>query len=239
MFTGIVETMGEVLEYSVVDTTESGGNGVSMVIGDCGVVLSDVHLGDSICTNGVCLTVTEFNGDRTQFKVGLAPETLRRSNLGDLGKGSKVNLERAVNADVRLGGHVVQGHVDTVAKMVGKTDDGNAINFTFELRDRQYMNYIVEKGFIAVDGTSLTVTHVDYDKATFSISMVAYTQSKVVIPLKSVGDFVNIEVDLTGKLIEKQIELNLQNQIDNHDSGLNRLIAKLIDEKINERLSTK
>jgi riboflavin synthase len=238
MFTGIVETIGEVLEYSVVDTTESGGNGVSMVIGDCSVVLSDVHLGDSICTNGVCLTVTEFDDARTQFKVGLAPETLRRSNLGDLKKGSKVNLERAVNSEVRLGGHVVQGHVDTVAKMVEKIDDGNAINFTFQLRDRQYINYIVEKGFIAVDGTSLTVTHVDNDNATFSISMVAYTQSKVVIPLKSIGDFVNIEVDLTGKLTEKQIELNLQNQIENQDSGLNRLINKLIDDKLNQRLSS-
>lgn len=232
MFTGIVETIGTVIEYTEVDSSESGGNGVSMVIGDASVVLEDVHLGDSISTSGVCLTVTEFNDDKTQFKVGISPETLRRSNLGELKVGSRVNLERAVNSEVRLGGHVVQGHVDTIATITERVNDGNAINFTFQLRDKQNINYVVEKGFIAVDGVSLTVTHVDYTTGSFSISMVAYTQSKVIISDKQVGDSVNIEVDFTGKLIEKQIELTLSSQIKNQDSSLSKLISNLIEEKL-------
>lgn len=234
MFTGLVETIGTVLEYTEIDSSVSGGNGVSIVIGNCSSILGDVHLGDSISTDGVCLTVTEFDEERTKFKVGVAPETLRRTNLGDLKTGSKVNLERAVTSDVRLGGHIVQGHVDTVASIVGRVADGNAITFTFKLRDAEYMNYIVEKGFISVDGTSLTVTAVDYTKNEFSIMMVSYTQTKVVLPLKELGSFVNIEVDLTGKLIEKQIQINLEGQIGNSQSPLHKLIENLIEKKVKE-----
>lgn len=234
MFTGLVETIGTILEYQQVDTTSSGGNGVTMTIGDCAEILDDVHLGDSIATNGVCLTVTEYNEAKTQFKVGVAPETLRRSNLGDLETGSKVNLERAVTSEVRLGGHVVQGHVDTIAKIVKRVPDGNAITFTFQLRDaeKENINYIVEKGFIAIDGTSLTVTDVNYDTFEFSIMMISYTQGKVILPSKNLGDTVNIEVDLTGKLIEKQIEINLNGQIKNESSALTKLIESIIDKKL-------
>lgn len=237
MFTGLVETIGTVLEYTSVDTSSSGGNGVSITIGDCSSILVDVHLGDSISTNGVCLTVTEFDEAKTYFKVGVAPETLRRTNLGDLKADSKVNLERAVTSDVRLGGHVVQGHVDTIAAITRSVPDGNAITFTFQLRDRQYMSYIVEKGFISVDGTSLTVTAVDYGTSEFSIMMVSYTQAKVIMPLKKVGDFVNIEVDLTGKLIEKQIEISLGSQMNDENSALAKLIERIVDKKLSERLS--
>lgn len=232
MFTGLVETIGTVLEYVEVDTSSSGGNGVSITIGDCSEILVDVHLGDSISTNGVCLTVTEFDENKTQFKVGVAPETLRRTDLGDLKQGSKVNLERAVTSEVRLGGHVVQGHVDTIATITKRVPDGNAITFTFKLRDEENINYIVEKGFIAVDGTSLTVTDVNYDTFEFSIMMISYTQSKVVLPLKPVGGTVNIEVDLTGKLLEKQIEINLNSQIKNELSALNKLITSIIEKKL-------
>lgn len=232
MFTGLVETIGTVLEYVEVDTSSSGGNGVSITIGDCSEILVDVHLGDSISTNGVCLTVTEFDEKKTQFKVGVAPETLRRTDLGDLKQGSKVNLERAVTSEVRLGGHVVQGHVDTIATITKRVPDGNAITFTFKLRDEENINYIVEKGFIAVDGTSLTVTDVNYDTFEFSIMMISYTQSKVVLPLKPVGGTVNIEVDLTGKLLEKQIEINLNSQIKNELSALNKLITSIIEKKL-------
>ncbi|KAG7660920.1 RIB5 [[Candida] subhashii] len=234
MFTGLVETIGTVLEYVPNDTTSSGGNGVSITIGDCSSILVDVHLGDSISTNGVCLTVTEFDESRTQFKVGVAPETLRRTNLGDLKVGSKVNLERAVTSDVRLGGHVVQGHVDTIATIVGRVPDGNAITFTFRLRDTEFINYIVHKGFIAIDGTSLTITNVDHSKAEFSIMLISYSQEKVILSQKNINDTVNIEVDLMGKLIAKQIEVNLSNQIDNKDSQLNRLITALVEKKVSE-----
>ncbi|ODV80558.1 riboflavin synthase [Suhomyces tanzawaensis NRRL Y-17324] len=236
MFTGLVETIGTVLEYKSLDTSETGGNGVSITIGDCSSILGDVHLGDSISTNGVCLTVVEFDEARTQFKVGVAPETLRRTDLGDLGEGSKVNLERAVTSEVRLGGHVVQGHVDTIATITNRQADGNAITFTFKLRETENINYIVEKGFIAVDGTSLTVTHVDYDTFEFSIMMVSYTQGKVIMPLKPVGGTVNIEVDLTGKLIAKQIDVNLASQIGNPDSALARLVDRLVEEKVAKAL---
>lgn len=232
MFTGLVETIGTILEYNELDSSSAGGNGVSIVIGECLEILGDVHLGDSICTNGVCLTVTEFDEAKTQFKVGVAPETLRRSDLGDLEKGSKVNLERAVTSDVRMGGHVVQGHVDTVATITKRVPDGNSIAFTFQLRDRANINYIVEKGFIAVDGTSLTVTSVDYAAAEFSIMLVSYSQGKVVLPAKKLGETVNIEVDYTGKLLEKQIELTLEGQLKNEDSPLVKLISSLIEKKM-------
>lgn len=234
MFTGLVETIGTVLEYNTLESSAAGGNGVSMVIGECLCILGDVHLGDSISTNGVCLTVTEFDAGRTQFKVGVAPETLRRSNLGALSPGSRVNLERAVTSDVRMGGHVVQGHVDTVAAIVKKERDGNSIAYTFELRDKHEINYIVEKGFIAVDGTSLTVTGVDYKTAQFSIMLVSYSQEKVVLAQKEVGDSVNIEVDYTGKLIEKQVQLALEGQLQNEQSALARFVAQLVERKLAE-----
>ncbi|CUM67893.1 uncharacterized protein PRCAT00005604001 [Priceomyces carsonii] len=233
MFTGIVELIGTVVKYEEVDETAAGGNGVSITIEDCAAILDDVHLGDSISTNGVCLTVTDFNKERTWFTVGVSPETLRRSNLGNLHKGSKVNLERAVSGHTRLGGHVVQGHVDTMATITKKEPDGNSIVFTFKLRDADFIKYIVEKGFIAIDGTSLTVTNVDDQNFQFSIMLVSYTQQKVILPQKSVGDTVNIEVDLTGKLIEKQIEIYLKSQIVQEDGALNKLISSLIDKKIN------
>lgn len=233
MFTGLIETIGTILEYNELDNSDSGGNGVSAIIGDCLEILVDVHLGDSISTNGVCLTVTEFDSAKTQFKVGIAPETLRRSNLGQLRKSSKVNLERAVTSEVRLGGHVVQGHVDTTATITNKTPDGNSIAFTFQLRDKENINYIVEKGFIAIDGTSLTVTGVDYATGEFSIMLVSYSQGKVILPAKNKGDSVNIEVDFTGKLVEKQIEITLEGQFKNENSPLVQFITRLVEQKIN------
>lgn len=232
MFTGLVEKIGTVLEHLKHDASESGGNGVSLKIGDCEEILNDVHLGDSISTNGVCLTVTEFDSKKTWFKVGVAPETLRRSNLGQLKEGSPVNLERAVTSETRLGGHVVQGHVDTIAEIINRKPDGNSIAFTFKLRDLENINYIVEKGFIAIDGTSLTVTNVDYENAHFSIMLIDYSQGKVIMPFKQIGDFVNIEVDYSGKLIEKQIELALSGQLKNKSSPLVTLIDSLISEKL-------
>lgn len=233
MFTGIVEHVGCVIEYRPFDDTESGGNGVSVTIKDAAPILTDCHIGDSIAINGICLTVTEFNSDT--FKVGISPETIRRTNVASWQPGSKVNLERAVSQEVRFGGHYVQGHIDTVANIASRTPEGNSIIFGFKLRDQEYVKYIVEKGFICIDGTSLTVTHLD-DDGTFYISMIKHTQEVVVMPLKSIGDEVNIEVDLTGKIIEKQIILQLENQINNESSSLNRVISKIIDSKIKQHL---
>lgn len=226
MFTGLVETMGTVLEYN------GDSSGATAVFGDCASILGDVNLGDSISTNGVCLTVTHFDDARTQFSVGIAPETLRRSTLGALRPGDKVNLERAVKSDVRMGGHVVQGHVDTVATIVQKVPDGTAVAFTFRLRDRENIDFVVEKGFVAVDGASLTVTGVDHQAGEFSVMLVDYTQSKVITAAKVQGDAVNVEVDYTGKVIARQIDIALEGQLRRPDSALARFILDAIERRL-------
>jgi riboflavin synthase len=236
MFTGIVEHVGTILEYIEVDSSATGGNGVSIVIGDAEKILGDVHIGDSISINGTCLTVTEFTKDT--FKVGLIPETLRRTNLGTLKPGKKANLERAVAGDVRFGGHYVQGHVDTVAEILGYVKDDNALDYTFKIKDLDYIQYIVEKGFIAIDGVSLTVTHVDHTKGTFGVSLISHTQENIVLPLKATGEFVNIEVDLTGKVIAQQVEIQLANQIGDANSTLVKLIESIIEKKLKEKQPT-
>lgn len=233
MFTGIVEHIGTVSEYKEFDETTSGGNGVSVTIEDAAPVLSDCHIGDSIACNGICLTVTEFNS--TSFKVGISPETISRTEIASWKTGTKLNLERAVSQDVRFGGHYVQGHIDTVATIVSRRAEGNSVIFGFKLRNSEYAKFIVEKGFIALDGTSLTVTKIDEDEV-FYIAMIKHTQEKVVMPLKSVGDLVNVEVDVTGKVIEKQIELHIESQVSNSNSALSKLITKIVEEKITEKL---
>ncbi|KAM3421066.1 hypothetical protein BST61_g1481 [Cercospora zeina] len=144
MFTGIVEIVGTVSKLVQLDESSSGGGGTSLTISNCSEILGDCHLGDSISINGTCLTVTEFS--KNEFKVGVAPETLRRTNLGKLKEGSGVNLERAVSASTRMGGHFVQGHVDTVAVVADKRPDGNAVTFRLQPRDKSVLRYIVEKG---------------------------------------------------------------------------------------------
>lgn len=226
MFTGIVEALGTVAELQQHDASESGGNGVSLTISGARSILGDCHDGDSIAVDGVCLTVTEFAEDT--FKVGIAPETLDRTNLGKLSKDQQVNLERAVAGHVRFGGHFVQGHVDTTAEIVSIVPDENSLRYTFKVKDPKMLLYIVEKGFIAVNGTSLTVTEVDDDKHTFGVMLIAYTQAKVSVALKKVGDTVNIEVDLMGKLVEKQVNAALSN----NSSFLDKLIQKQLEKSL-------
>lgn len=236
MFTGIVECIGTIENIQELDMTKSGGQGLSIVVKDCSSILTDCHVGDSIAINGICLTVTEFTNN--SFKVGISPETLRRTNVAQWTTDSKVNLERAVSNDVRFGGHYVQGHVDTTALIKTAVPDGNSIIFTFQLdpKDSRYMKYIVEKGFVCIDGVSLTVTQVDDTDNTFSIAMIKHTQENVTLPLKQIGqDTVNIEVDLTGKIIEKQIISTLNDQINNVDSPLVNLINTLIDKKLKQK----
>lgn len=196
VFTGIVEEMGTVER---IENLDSAGGGVNMVV-SAATTLSGVKLGDSISVNGTCLTVTEF-ADGT-FSFGLAPETLRRTNLGTLRAGSRVNLERSMAADGRFGGHMVQGHVDcmgTIAKIVPEKD---AIWYTIHV-PQEYMKYVVEKGYITIDGASLTVCDVLDKEGSFTVTMIAYTQAYICTALKKEGDVVNIEVDITGKYIER------------------------------------
>lgn len=166
-------------------------------------LLQDCHEGDSIAVNGCCLTVTSFTSDT--FKVGVAPETLRITNLGTLVENSPVNLERAVRADTRMGGHFVQGHVDTTAEILCVTPDGNALTFRFRPKNREMMRHIIFKGFIAIDGTSLTVTKVNDAEDWWEIMLIAYSQERVILAQKRKGETVNVEVDMMAKYAEKSL----------------------------------
>ncbi|CEG64401.1 Putative Riboflavin synthase, alpha subunit [Rhizopus microsporus] len=225
MFTGLVEHMGLVSSIQKLDTSESGGNGWTLTISNAAEILTDCHLGDSIAINGTCLTVTEF--DKDSFKVGVAPETLRCTNLGDLSVGSKVNLERAMDSNKRFGGHMVQGHVDTTVEIISIRPEGNSIWFTFQMKeeDKDKMRYIIPKGFICLDGTSLTVCDVDDDQRTFSIMMIAHTQTHVIMPLKKIGDRVNVEVDMLAKYALKSIEDAIKN-----NKGIETLVKRVLNQ---------
>ena len=187
MFTGIIEEVGLVAEAS--DT----GLRIS-----AGVVMDDLKVSDSICVNGACLTVTQVEG--TMFAVDTVPETLRRTNLGELAAGDPVNLERPMKSDGRFGGHIVQGHVDGTGTVVSIEAEGEAQNFTFEGPDN-VMRYVVEKGFITVDGASLTV--VDCDYRTFSVTVIPYTREHTVFGSRRPDDKVNLEADIIAKYVER------------------------------------
>jgi len=164
----------------------------------CQTVLDGVRAGDSIAVEGVCLTVERFGGDR--FTVGLMPETLRRTALGALRPGGRVNLERSLAADGRIGGHFVQGHVDGTGTVAGQREEGAALVVTIAVPPA-LVRYIVEKGYIAVDGASLTV--VEATPEAFTISLVRHTQEHTTLAHKRIGDGVNVEVDILGKYVER------------------------------------
>ncbi|KAJ2083911.1 Riboflavin synthase alpha chain [Coemansia sp. RSA 988] len=226
MFTGIIECMGRVIEFTRLDTTEAGGNGASLAISGARRILNDCHLGDSIAINGTCLTVTEFTEDT--FKVGLAPETLSRTNLGQLQTGDPVNLERALAAGHRFGGHFVQGHIDATAEIIEITPEENSIWYKLRVSDPGLSLSIIPKGFIAVDGTSLTVCDVNDEESWFTIMMIAYTQTHVVMPTKSVGSLVNIEVDMLGKYVEKVTSSIIRGNNGKEGSGISSEIEKVV-----------
>ena len=196
-------------------------------------LLSDAQLGDSIAVNGVCLTATTLAPTAPSFTVGVAPETLRVTNLGTLTPGSRVNLERAVRADTRMGGHFVQGHVDMVARIADVRADGSALTVRFQPEDRAWLRYIVHKGFIALDGTSLTITEVNDDEGWFEIMLISYTQEKVVLAQKGVGETVNVEVDMMAKYAEKSMAGYLTGGGDGAGVALlEKLVRGIVDEKL-------
>ena len=212
------------------DASSSGGGGTSLTISDCASILDDAGLGDSISVNGTCLTVTEF--DKASFKVGVAPETLRRTNLGNLGKGDHVNLERAVSANTRMGGHFVQGHVDTVATIVSATPDGNSLVLRLQPREREVLRYVVEKGYVTLDGASLTVTRVDDEEGWWEIMLIAYTREKVVTAGKKAGDEVNVEVDQVGKYVEKSVQGYFEEGKSGSPAILEKMVERIVEQKM-------
>lgn len=191
MFTGIVEEIGSVKEI------KHGEKSSRITIG-AKKVLEGTKIGDSISTNGVCLTVTNLKGD--SFEADVMAETLRRSNLGSLAIGSKVNLERALSAEGRFGGHIVSGHIDGVAKITSIVKEDNATWITVSA-SQKLLRYIVEKGSIAIDGISLTVAYVDSE--VFKVSIIPHTGEETILLKKKIDDTVNIECDLIGKYVEK------------------------------------
>jgi riboflavin synthase len=177
--------------------------------------------------------------DAHDFKVGVSPETLRRTTLGSLAASSRVNLERAVSGETRLGGHMVQGHVDTVATVSRREADGNALTLRFAPRDAAVLRYVVEKGFVAVDGASLTVTAVEDPDARgeggwWEVMLVAYTQSRIVTAEKKVGDTVNVEVDMVGKYVEKNVKAWFDGQ-EGGSKALELVIGRLVDDRLKAR----
>ena len=187
MFTGIVEEVGEVVEAGPHRLRIAGGS-----------VMDALAVSDSIAVNGVCLTVTERT--ETEFAVDVVQETLDRTNLGDLAPGGIVNLERALTPASRMGGHVVQGHVDGTGEVVsfGGTPEARALRVDLA---PELARYVVEKGFIALDGISLTVA--SQEGAGFSVAVIPYTMQHTVLRVRKPGDRVNIEVDILAKYVER------------------------------------
>ncbi len=196
MFTGIVEEIGKVKEL------KKGINSMILTI-EAERIMSDLKLGDSVATNGVCLTVTELG--KNFYKADVMHETMRRSSLGSLKAGSKVNLERAMSANGRFGGHIVSGHIDGIGKITNIQKDDNAVWYTINA-PQSIMRYIVEKGSIAIDGISLTIAKVENDS--FQVSIIPHTLKETILSDKGVGDIVNLENDIVGKYIEKFVTLN-------------------------------
>jgi riboflavin synthase len=194
MFTGIVEELGRVAAIQALPD-----NAFRITI-EGPTVLSDANLGDSICVNGVCLTVAEQNGD--QFTADVMSETINRTTIGDLLAGSQVNLERPVTLATRLGGHLVQGHVDAVGQVSAREHSENWDVVTIT-PPKELLKYVVEKGSITIDGTSLTVSAVT--DSTFSVSLIPATLEKTTLGIRQIGDRVNLEVDVLAKYVEKLV----------------------------------
>ncbi|MDR4888781.1 riboflavin synthase [Fredinandcohnia sp. QZ13] len=200
MFTGIVEEIGKVKAIN------GSQDSIEMVI-QAKKILEDVNLGDSISVNGVCLTVTEFTSNG--FTVDVMPETVKSTSLRDLERNHAVNLERAMTAGGRFGGHIVSGHVDGTGKIVRKEPKGNAVYYEIEIPE-ELVEFMIYKGSVAVDGTSLTIFGLTEN--TFTLSLIPHTLSETILRNKGVGDIVNIECDMLGKYVSQFMKRSFNNE---------------------------
>ncbi|MCM3764308.1 riboflavin synthase [Neobacillus niacini] len=214
MFTGIIEEIG------VITNIQRTGSSFVLTIG-AKKILEDVHLGDSIAVNGVCLTVTSFTGNR--FTVDVMPETVKATSLQSLTRGSKVNLERAMAAGGRFGGHFVSGHIDGTGIIKRKESHENAVYYEIEAAP-ELLQYVILRGSIAVDGTSLTVFGVSDDN--FTLSLIPHTLSETVLGQKGPGDIVNLECDMIGKYVGHF----LKNQSRNPQKSKSGITASFLEE---------
>lgn len=212
MFTGIIEEIGKV------KAIVRHANSIKLTVA-VRKILEDIHIGDSICTNGVCLTVTSF--DDSSFTADVMPETMNRTNFKYLKINDLVNTERAMPANGRFGGHIVSGHIDGIGVISKMTKDDKAVRIKIETRP-EILRFIVEKGSIAIDGISLTVT--DVSNFDFGVSIIEHTQDETTLTKKKIGDTVNLENDIIGKYIEKftgnislQKDENLLNLLNNNN----------------------
>ena len=206
MFTGLVETFGSVTSI------KKRANGIRLSVKPLSKF--DLQTGDSVCVNGVCLTVTSHNGE---ISFDVSPETLRSTNLGELKISNKVNLERALRLSDRLGGHIVTGHVDGTGTIRGIKKAGEYTFYTLE-SPVEILKYIIKKGSIAIDGISLTV--VDLDNRSFNVAIIPHTAAATNIGDKGIGDKVNLEADIIGKYVERLLGKK------GPDSGLMELLKE-------------
>lgn len=200
IFTGLIEEIGEVISI------KNGDKSVHLKI-KCDKILKNSKIGDSISTNGTCLTAVEIGSN--YFVADCMHETIKRTNLKRLKNKSLVNLEKSISLSTPLGGHIVTGDVDCEGTIKSIFKDGIAKIFTVEIENR-FMKYVVEKGRISIDGASLSV--VEFKENTFSVSLIPHTQKMITLGNKKVGDFVNIETDLIGKYIERFFNFENKNE---------------------------
>lgn len=210
MFTGIVEEVGTMQGVRM-------GSQSGEIHLQASKVLEGTQLGDSIAVNGVCLTVTRMTGDG--FTADVMPETLRRTNLGQLKPGDPVDLERAMAADGRFGGHLVSGHIDGTGRIVEQRREGNAVWVRIGTTP-EILRLIVEKGSITIDGISLTVARVD--ATSFAISAIPHTVAVTVLSQRGPGDIVNLETDIIGKYVEKLLHFPQEAEASQPTSGITR-----------------
>ena len=198
MFTGIIKNIGTIAGVN----RENDNYRLTVNHG-----LSDLNLGDSISINGICLTVVDFQKD--QFQVDVMPETIKRTNLAEMSVGTKVNLEPALRPNSEIGGHFVLGHVDTTGKLLSREMTENSVLLTFSI-PKKYNPYLVEKGSIAIDGVSLTLIAVTED--TFQVGIIPYTQDETILGSLEVNQTVNLETDILGKYIYKDLKRGYQDE---------------------------
>ena len=194
MFTGIIQAVGSI------SSIESRGGDLRLNIDAADLALDNCDIGDSIAVNGVCLTAVDFI--HKGFAADVSLETMARTSLGSLKAGSRVNLEKALTMNTMLGGHLVSGHVDGLATVTSIVEDGRSIRYCFEV-PRSLQHYIAEKGSVTIDGTSLTVNHIEGNQ--FDVNIVPHTQQKTIFGIYRVSTQVNLEVDIISRYLERLI----------------------------------